>query len=146
MRTILIALLLLSAQTAKTNQPAKTKDEPKLSKHELAMENVEYAKRGVTAAQAAWDDAVHLYGSGKTSASSYNAHINVARAKADLCEAENDAGLVRCKTTVLERDHSQLIDVLYFHVDGSMRGTHYYFADHRDGTYEDTETAVSSSK
>jgi hypothetical protein len=127
-------------------QSTDTKKKPQLSKHQLAMDNLKTAKAGLIAAQQAWDNILHSYGPGaRKTRESYLAHINVAEAKANVCEAENDAEIVRCKTTSLRTDNSYLIDILYFHSDGSTRGIHYYFADHADGTYEDSETAFTSS-
>jgi hypothetical protein len=139
--TLVLTLVLLLGSLAAAQKP-----EPKLSKQELALDNLQASKRGLAAATAAWHHAVDLYGNETREA--YLAHINVAEARADLCEAENDAGVRRCKTTRTETDDYRhlLITVMYFNGDGTVRATHFYFAEHEDGTYEQTETTNSASR
>ena len=145
---IISALLLFVGMVTFTAfaQSTDPKKKPQVSKHQLAMDNLKAAKAGLVAAQQAWDNILHQYGSGaRKTRESYLAHINVAQAKADVCVAENDAKIFRCKTISQRTDHSYLIDVLYFYSDGRTKGIHYYFAEHDDGTYEDSETESTSS-
>jgi hypothetical protein len=139
--TLLLSILVLSAIA-----PLYGQKEPRLSKHQLAVQNLKAAKAGLIAAQKAWEKIPRSYGhEPRTTREGYLALINVARAKADVCEAENDAGVARCRTTSLEADRSYSLDIIRFHRDGSMTTTHYYFAEHEDGTYEESEHEYRSS-
>jgi hypothetical protein len=141
-----ILVLVLSVLVLDAIAPLYAQKEPKPSKHQLALLNLKAARARLVAAQKAWAEIPRSYGhEPRTTLQGYLALINVARAKADVCEAENDAGVARCKTTSLETDHSYLLDIIYFHSDGSSVGTHYYFAEHEDGTYEESEHDYRSS-
>ncbi len=139
--TLLLPILMLGAIA-----PVCAQKEPKLSKHQLAVINLKAAKAGLIAAQKAWEKLPRSYGhEPRDTGEGYYALINVAKAKADVCEAENDAGVARCKTTSLDGDHSYSLDIIRFHSDGSTTATHYYFAAHEDGTYEESEHEYRSS-
>ena len=139
--TLLLTILLLAAIA-----PLYAQKEPKLSKHQLAIINLKAAKAGLIAAQKAWASLPRSYGhEPRQTMEGYQALINVAKAKADVCEAENDAMVARCKTTTLNGDHSYSLDIIRFHSDGGTTATHYYFAEHEDGTYEESEHEYRSS-
>ncbi len=139
--TLLLAILMLGAIA-----PLYAQKEPKFSKHQLAVQNLKAAKAGLVAAQKAWASIPRSYGHEPSQTmEGYRALINVAKAKADVCEAENDAGVSRCKTTSLDADHSYSLDIIRFHRDGSTTATHYYFAEHEDGTFEESEHEYRSS-
>jgi hypothetical protein len=140
---ILFAAGVLASQAFAQTKPVA---ERKLTPRELAFDQLEAAKRGVQAAQDTWNNILHLYGEGaRKTRESYEAHINVAMAKADLCRAQNEAKVARCKTTEGSTDHRTSVDIHYFYSDGTSRSIHYYFAENADGTYTDTETEFKDS-
>jgi hypothetical protein len=161
--TAVIAALLFACPlyAQKKPEPKQNKEqlkEPKLSKHQLALDYLKAARRALTAVQEECQKArakefeiEKRWPELKRSSAAvgpcldYSASLNLAKEKADVCQAENEAGVARCKTSELESEHSYLLDIMYFRRDGSMTGTHYYFAVHEDDTYEVSEHEYTSS-